>query len=520
MTGHNGLPTPRCWAVSFCLGSLLCAASAAAQVNSASALLHQALDAQGGEQLLRSIHTVQWTASGYRNELEQSERPEGPYITDFVSIREVDDYAGSRSFRSIETAVYPLYKSASITTMADGIAMQSSGGGASVGTPEVVQIARERMALNPERLLLTALDSADVHTEANVILQGVPQNVVVFSLDGSPVRLFLNAYTHLPTAMDYSGPLAHTSYYKFLGDVTLRTYYSLWWLAKGGVHLPMQRTLEGNGMPDQMFVLSKLEINAPPPESDLTIPDAIKAKFNPNLPPRDLEKARVGNPAQPSSELAPGIVFIPGSWNTTLIRQQDGVVIIEAPISSGYSAQVIAEAQRRFPGAPIKAVVTTSDSWPHIAGIREFVAQGVPIYALDLNRPILERLINGKRTSRPDSLATSPRHADFHLVSQRTTLGSGSNRMEIIPIRGETSERQMMVYFPEHHLLYGSDPFQPMPDGSYFYPQTVTELTDAVKRENLKPQQFFMMHVGLTPWAELARAIAAAKSQNTPNGTL
>jgi hypothetical protein len=59
-----------------------------------------------------------------------------------------------------------------------------------------------------------------------------------------------------------------------------------------------------------------------------------------------------------------------------------------------------------------------------------------------------------------------------------------------------------------------------MPDGSYFYPQTVTELTDAVKRENLKPQQFFMMHVGLTPWAELARAIAAAKSQNTPNGTL
>jgi hypothetical protein len=320
--------------------------------------------------------------------------------------------------------------------------------------------------------------------------------------------------------MDYSGPLAHTNYYTFLGDVTLRTYYSLWWLAKGGVHLPMQRTVEGNGMPDQMLVLSKLEINTPLPESDLTIPAAIKAKFNPHQPPRDLEKARLGNPAQPSSELAPGIVFIPGSWNTTLIRQQDGVIILEAPISSGYSAQVIAEAHKRFPGVPIKAVVTTSDSWPHIAGIREFVAEGVPIYALDLNRPILERLIKGKRTSKPDSLAKSPRDADLHLVSQRTTLGSGSNRMEIIPIRGETSERQMMVYFPDRHLLYGSDPFQPMPDGSYFYPQTVTELTDAVKRENLDPKQFFMMHVGPTPWANLAKAIAEAEIRNTPNGTL
>jgi len=483
-------------------------------------LLHRALDAQGGEQLLRSIHTVQWTASGYRNELEQSERPEGPYITDFLTMRGVDDYAGGRSFRSVDAAVYPLYKYALTTTMESGVAMQSQGGPAFVGTPEVVQIAREQMALNPERLLLTALDSPDVRTEANITLQGIPQNVVVFSLDGSPVRIFLNIYTHLPTAMDFSGPLAHAGFYAFLGDVTLRTYYSLWWLAKGGVRLPLQRNVEGNGIPGQMMVISKLEINTPPAESDLTIPVAIKAKFNPNAPPRDLEKAPLGNPAQPSSELAPGIVFIPGSWNATLIRQQDGVVILEAPISSGYSSQVIAEAHKRFPGAPIKAVVTTSDSWPHIAGMREFVAQGIPIYALDLNRPILERLIKADRNSKPDSLAKTPRAADFHLISQRTTLGSGSNRMEIIPIRGETSERQMMVYFPEHHLLYGSDPFQQLPDGSFFYPQTVTELTDAAKREHLEPKQFFMMHVGPTPWADLAKAIAAAESQNTPNGVL
>jgi hypothetical protein len=56
--------------------------SHAASNPSAAALLHQALSAQGGEQKLRALKSVQWEASGYRNELEESERPEGPYITD------------------------------------------------------------------------------------------------------------------------------------------------------------------------------------------------------------------------------------------------------------------------------------------------------------------------------------------------------------------------------------------------------------------------------------------------------
>ncbi len=504
------------------LGSDAQSASSGTTKDSSNAvsLLREALAAQGGEKQLRAIQTVQWSATGYRNELEQSERPEGPYITDFLSLREVDDYVTGRSLSHTETAVYPLYKSDSTTVVADAIAMQSSGGPFSPGTPLTVQLAHERMSLNPERLLLTALDSQDLRREADEKLQSVTQNVLSFSLDGAPVRIFLNGYTHLPTAVDYSGPLAHASYYAFLGDVTLRTYYSLWWLAKGGVHLPMQRTFEGNGMPDQMFVIRKLEINAPLADSELAIPDEVKAKFQPNAQPRDLEKARLGNPSQPASELAPGIIFIPGSWNTTIVRQDDGLVILEAPISSGYSAQVIEEAQKRFPGMPIKAVISTSDSWPHIAGVREFVAQGIPVYALDLNKPILQRLIDASRHIKPDHLAEAPRKPIFHLVSQPTSLGEGSNRLEIVPLRGETSERQMMVYFPEHKLLYGSDPFQVLPDGSYFYPQTVSELTEAVTREHLAPERFFMMHVGPTPWSDLQKVITAAASRNTPDGTL
>jgi hypothetical protein len=229
----------------------------------ATALLLQSLAAQGGEAKLRALKSVQWEAAGYRNELEQSERPEGPYITEFLSINEVHDIAGHRLRRAIDTSVYPVYKATTLLVVDGDLAMQANGGSPMPGTPEQVKLARERMALSPERLLLTALDATDVHTEPDVVLQSVSQNVIAFTLDGAPVQIFLNAYTHLPTAMDYSGPLAHASYWGFLGDVTQRTYYGEWWLAKGGIHLPVQINIEGNGRLDQVLVIRKLELDSP-----------------------------------------------------------------------------------------------------------------------------------------------------------------------------------------------------------------------------------------------------------------
>ena len=69
------------------------------------------------------------------------------------------------------------------------------------------------------------------------------------------------------------------------------------------------------------------------------------------------------------------------------MKQSDGIVILEAPISGLYTQGVIEEARKRYPGAPVKAVLSTSDSWPHTGGVRSAVAQGLPVYILDLNRP-------------------------------------------------------------------------------------------------------------------------------------
>ncbi|HYX68817.1 MAG TPA: MBL fold metallo-hydrolase [Terriglobales bacterium] len=481
----------------------VCAGMAAAADPQAASLVRQALAAQGGEATLRALRSVQLDATGYRDLVEQSERPEGPYVVEFDHLKEVHDLAGQRLRRSLSAQIPPFPEFTDTLVLAGDVAMRGPAGHNFPAGNLERDAAAEALALSPERLLLTALEAPSLRAEPDTVLRHIVQHVVVFDLDGSPVRIYLNRHTLLPTAVDYSGPAAHAGYWNYLGDVTLRTWYTFWSLQKGGIHYPLQWNTERNGLPDRVLMITSLILDGALDEALLTIPPEVRAQAPSRAGSSDLEALPLGLPDQPTVEVAPGVVFIPGRWNVTLVRQGDGVVVLEAPISSGYSAKVIEEAGRRFPGAAIKAVITTSDAWPHLAGIREYVARGVPVYALDLDRPILERVIGDRRQSKPDRLARAPRPPVFHIVSTGTALGSGPNRLEIIPLRGATTERQMMVYFPEQRLLYGSDAFQKDSDGTYFLPQTVSEEVAAVVREHLVVERFFMMHVAPTPWSEL-----------------
>ncbi len=177
------------------------------------------------------------------------------------------------------------------------------------------------------------------------------------------MRIFLNAETHLPTAVEWSSAYPADTFWSIWGDVTTRIYYSFWWL-QNGIHYPLQADIVRNGLPDRTITITKLEFNPSVPTDEFAISAETRAAFA----PRAQRTADDRSPGEKTVELAPGIVLIPGAWNTTLVRQDDGVVVLEAPISSGYSAKVMAVAQSKFPGMPIKAVISTSDSWPHIGG--------------------------------------------------------------------------------------------------------------------------------------------------------
>lgn len=479
---------------------------------SAAGVLQQAIDAQGGENSLRAITTLSFTAQGYRNMLEQSERPEGPYIVEYESITEFHDQASGRFSSLVESTVPPSYVYSQTIVADPDAAMRLVNTTPAAGDADMRAAAHEALALSPERLLLTARSARDATLAAPATMHGILHDVVTFSLDGAQAKLFVNRYTHLPTALDYAGPLARTGYWQRLGDVSMRTIFSGWALGADGLRLPMQWDIYRNGQHDGTYAIRSLRLNAKADEAALTIPADIRAAFR--------SAARIGpvlgRPGKPPVEIAQGVTLIPGSWNVTIVRQADGVVIVEAPISPAYSELVIAEAARRYPGVPIKAVVTTSDSWPHISGLRAYVARGIPIYGLDLNQPIVRRLADMAFSTKPDAQQRRRVALHFVPVSERTFLGRGPNRLELYPMRGASTERQMMVYWPGHHILYGSDPFQSLNSGA----EQMQELADAAQRHGLSPASFFMMHIGLTPWADLKHALADPKNlqfSTTPN---
>jgi hypothetical protein len=486
--------------------------AAATSSEEAKRAVQSALAAMGGEARWRALKSVQVAGIGHVNAVEQSERPEGPYIVSYEQTSELIDFAGARMRRTVESRDTQTTEWAARTfIVANGVASALRGDKAFPGSPLSVQEGELRIALGPERVLLTALDATDLRADGETVLQGTPQRVFKFTWRDKPVTLFLNAHSHLPTAVETLS--AHPyELWSVWGDVRTRVYYSYWTLEAGGMRYPRQWDTERNGLTRRTFTAVNLKLDPPAPAESLSISEDVQKAFKAR-PSFTFDTSPLGRPGRPPHDTAPGVYSMPGSWDVTLVRQADGIVIIEAPISSSYSAKVLDEAAKHFPGVPVKAVISTSDAWPHFGGVREYVARGIPVYALDLNRPILERLLAAPRTLNPDALARTPRKPKFQIVSAKTTIGTGANRLELYPIRTETGERMMMVYFPEHRLLYGSDLLQKMPDGSFFMPQYVSEVMGAAEREKLAVERVFAMHMDAMNWTDVGAAVLKATAE-------
>jgi hypothetical protein len=468
-------------------------------------LLDRGIAAMGGLEKLEAIERTAWESRGHTNLLEQSERPEGPWIVQYLKRTEHRDFQKklvSRTDANEATPGNPPFQMSWLYQ--DGVAVIARAG---VPYPQFALEAEEALELGPERLLLTARSAADLKAEADVTLQAVPHHVVSFRWKGSvPVRLYLNAETGLPTQVELRRAYPHLPFWGVWGDFVSRYTYSFWHLEKGGVRLPRQVDLERNGQPYQSFLATKVELGPKPVEEQ--IPEKARAAY-PAAAARTLQETTWQGR---TAEVGAGVLQLLNGWNTAFIQQPDGVVILEAPYATGYSKLMIEEAGKRFPGVPVKAVISTSDAWPHFGGLREYAARGIPMYIVDRNVPIVTRLLHATFTTQPDAWEKKRGSAKpaIRPVSAKTVIGTGETRVEIYPIRSESGERMMMVYFPALKTLYASDLVQGNAQRGFFMPQYLTEVRDAVEREKLVVERVFAMHAPPMPWSDIEQAVRKA----------
>ncbi|QSQ24418.1 MBL fold metallo-hydrolase [Pyxidicoccus parkwayensis] len=501
------------------LGLLLLALPASA-TDDARARVQAAAEAMGGEARLRALSSLRIQGIGHWNLLEQSERPTPPWLVMYEQVDELRVPSRQRLRQKTEgrgAAGAGAWQVATLVMDGDAVAMEHEGKLRPVGGAQL-QDMRERLDFAPERILLTALDAKDLHGAPDTALQDVPHHVVTFHQGRAAVRLFLNANTGLPTLVESEDAHPADMFWSVWGDVRTRLFFQSWSLEAGGLRYPRNWEWQRNDTTYHSFTVTALELEPKVSDADFAIPDDVRKAFaaRGGLTVEDLP---LGRPDRPAVELAPGVVHIPGRWDVALVKQEDGLVVIEAPIASGYSARVLEEAAKRFPGVKVKAVVSTSDAWPHVGGVREYASRGIPLHVLDLNRPLVERLLKAPRSRVPDALAKAPRAAKLQVVARRTVLGTGANRLELIPVRTETGERMLFVWMPEHHILYSSDLVQPGQSGGFFNPQQLSETVDVAAREKLDVARVFGMHLGATEWKALTDAVEKARAPTTASAT-
>jgi hypothetical protein len=461
------------------------------------ACLEKALEAMGGRQRLDNIRTVRLDAVGHTELMEQSYR-QSPFITSYVRKQVTIDYVGQRVIENSHV-VWPeadLGQSDSDVTLIvtpTGGVNRSKGKDVPCSAAELDRV-RQDLVLGPERVLLTGSAAADLHYAAPETLRSTVHTVVSFTWDGVPIRVALNRFNHLPDAVETKQQFR--DFWFYWGDVKQRVYLDNWrWV--DGTEYPSNEVTERNGALWRSTQVLNIAINEPVEDKDFAI-DAKIAKFS--LQQKGWAGATFRGQAQ---TLADGITFFAGAWNTTLVKQPDGLVILESPISEHYTEGIVAEARKRYPDTPIKAVLSTSDSWPHVGGIRYDVAEQFPVYILDLNEPLLDRMVGAPHSIDPDALERGRKKPSWRLVSKPTYVGTGANRMLLVPLRGASTERQYMVYFPEHHLLYASDTLVVNDDKTIYDPELAWEVEQAVKREHLDVETVFAMHQTPIAWRDV-----------------
>jgi WD40 repeat protein len=468
--------------------------------SSARERIRAALAAMGGANLLSRLRSLRLEGMGHYVQLDQPDTPAGPWPVQYFRYVDSRDVQRGRQHRQRISAA----SGSVLSTMmiSDGVVAFRTGDSVRPGWPED---AVEAFVMAPERVLPYAEAAPDLRSAPDTVLRGVSLHSVLFTRDGVPIRLYLNASTSLPMAVEWPRPTMQN-----VADVSARVWLTGWIVEPGGLGYPRRWEIEQGGEVERYIRLFTLERDVALADSLFAIPENAVAAYRERW-----ETVGHAPGIEPWSgavvEVAPGIVQLPPeAVHATIVRQEDGLVILDAPVlsrSQAYPEQVIDRAGRQFPGLPVKAVLTTAYTRGYYAGVRAWVARGVPVYVLDRYVPAVRRLVDSPYRTYPDALARQPREPEIRNVTGRIAIGNGSNRLELYDDWSTTG--RLVAYFPEHRLLYASDlhigdPTDPF-DGRWL-DHFVAEIVAGVRSSGIAVERAFSLHMSPFDWRPLEAA--------------
>lgn len=472
------------------LGTLALALAATAPLAAQSPrdLVMRAVEAIGGEQALRGLSGISFDYHYAVFALGQSELPESPPRATVSYGRAIHDYRGWRRAFAQENRLLT-----GVVQRQRNVVTATTGMNEINGQPAPVGLAQLRfMRLSPERLLLTALDNPGwLSAQPTRTLRGAPHDGVRLAGGPDTVTIWFDRVTGLPVVIE-----------TITDDAVLGDRATQWSLTRyqpaGPVLWPRQWDFIVNGQVQQHFYVTAATANPAIPESLFAMPDSIARRSLPPTPP----------PPPPLVvnlvELAPGVWRAEGSTHHTLVVEQPNqLVLIEAPQSTQRVRAVLDTLRSRFPNKRVGLAVATHYHWDHSGGLREIVAENIPIVTLEANAAFVRRMAVAPRTVAPDLQAQRRRRPSLRTFTDSMVIGEGAGMVVLYRTPTVHGEGLLTAWVPSARVLFTSDVLNP---AATLSPVGSAELVALARARGLAPDRYAGGHGVVLAWPDVERA--------------
>ncbi len=417
-------------------------------------VLEAGVKAGGGVEALRAAKTVRRQLTGDWYGSGQGPRPEpfsGPTLTPPHSngrqqLTSLIDYGGNRWLDEIRESDFT---GDYVTRVA---AVDGDQGFETItyrnerpfyrafAAEDLLALRVRRFRRYPEGMLLMALDRPETLEAVGVGEEFGRKHRVISFTDavGTRVLLYFDETTNL---LAKSETLRSHS---IAGDSSSEVIYDDYRPVEK-LRLPFHYIDRVAGVPTEEVRASSIELNATVPEERLR-------------PPRDFA-AMAEDPFDPTvQKLGDGLYLIRGRYNSVFAEFRDYIVVFEAPLNSRYSEACLELIRRTVPGKPIRYLVSTHFHFDHVAGVRTYVAEGVPILTTPDAKAVIERVAAARHTMQPDALSRNPIAPRIETVADTKVIDDGTNRVELYDF-GPTEhiDHILLAYFPKERLLFEAD---------------------------------------------------------------
>jgi hypothetical protein len=462
---------------------------------SAAEWLNRAVTAVGADRLNGAILKFEATASDNWN--YQSDRPwYPPYLVQYTRRQFwYDPGTGVEAF-----AASPLAANGPRTVVL-------GGPGATffrrdtLAAPAQAQHAGTRKArpLNPWSVLHDWRAAGDSRVVARCLYREYPRIALARGDAGIEERLLIDPKTAFPVRYSRIEP------HYLWGQVRVEYVYTTWQQAGSGYY-PLQsyRLVDGAEETTRALVLAGGSGPALPvardSAPDLRLPDPalrMTELTEPFLVPTNPDTIRVASNA---------FLLKNRGYTEMVTLERDTVFMLEATQGDERARQDSVWIGRLFPGRHPVAVIVTDLAWPHIAGVRFWVAAGATIISHHTSKPMLERVVAKRWTLAPDRLEARRTGNPLRFRPVTDSLRLAGGRVTLYAIDGIGSEGALMAWLPASATLWGSDYLQD-PSQPTLY---TTEVVRAARRAGIAPRQTAAQHFPLTPW-EKVEALAPAQ---------